>query len=357
MKRTYPSITLALSLVVFLLSATLLTNAQSREKFVISAKAGGVNAVTGRVELKSYSGADWSLLNVTDDLRAGDIVKTGMDGRVEMLLNPGSYLRVAQESEFELTNNSLDNLEVRVVRGTAIIEATGADETELAINITTPHARMVIVKRGLYRVNVTADDTTELFVRKGRVMLADTHTKVKEGNKVIFNGTTFSVAKMEKADKNKDAVEVWSKDRAETVARANNRIRTRDLNDVFAHHRNLSWGGFSSRSGGFWLFNPSYRCYTFMPFYYGWGSPYGGSYSSLFGCSYCSGRHQAFSPGVYTSSNPRSGPGPSSGPGPGSGPGPVSPRVSPRVSPDWPGRTGGKPDTNPDGGRGRPIRN
>jgi hypothetical protein len=31
---------------------------------------------------------------------------------------------------------------------------------------------------------------------------------------------------------------------------------------------------------GVWFFNARSGCYTFLPFYYGWGSPYGGSYST-----------------------------------------------------------------------------
>jgi len=364
MKRTQHSIARVIAAVALLLSATLLAASQTRDKFVISAKAGGVNEVTGRVELRPYAGADWSLLSVTDDLKAGDVVKTGFDGRVEMLLNPGSYLRMGQNSEFELTNNSLDNLEVRLIRGTAVIEATGADGTELAINITTPHARMVIVKRGLYRVNVIPNDTTELYVRKGRVMLGDSHTKVKEGNKVVFNSTTFSVAKIQKSEKEKDQLDIWSKERADLVATANRRIRSRDIDNLFGG--NSYWfNGFSARRGGVWLFNPAFRCYTFMPFYFGWGSPYGGTYSSIFGCNYCSSYPRGWG-GYFLTSNPTSGPvsrpnsGPVSAPGPGaSGPGPGLPGgpgvgAAPSVNA---GR--GKPDINPDGGSrpARPINN
>src|SRR5437588_5984897 len=142
MKRTFASFTLLL-----LVPAAALVNAQTRDKFVISAKAGGVNAVSGRAEVRGMPGADWQLLTVTDDLKAGDVVKTSNDGRLEMLLNPGSYLRLAENSEFELANNSLDKLEVKLIRGTAIVEATGAEETQLAIGITTPHAKMTIVRR------------------------------------------------------------------------------------------------------------------------------------------------------------------------------------------------------------------
>lgn len=359
MKQIFTSVALTIATVALVFSASLILNAQNREKFVISAKAGGINAVSGRAELKAFRGADWSLLNVTDDLKAGDVVKTGLDGRVEMLLNPGSYLRIGENSEFELTDNSLENLEVRLIRGTAIIEATGADETELAINITTPHAKMTIVRRGLYRVNVIPGDTTELFVRKGRVMLANTHTKVKEGNKVVFSTTAFSVAKMQKAEKQKDILDAWSKERAGTVALANNKISKREL-EVFADGLDgFWWASFSARSSGVWLYNPGYRCYTFMPFFYGWGSPYGSSYSRIFDCgcygyprfSYPNQRQVIFAPGI--GAGPGVGPSPS---GLGAGTGSVgSAGGSPRMSPssDFPGRAGGKPDTNPDGGRQR----
>src|SRR6185503_9626920 len=94
--------------------------AQNRERFVISAKAGGINAVSGRTGVQPQGSTEWEQLTIKDNLEAGDMVKTGTDGRVEMLLNPGAYLRVGENSEFELTNNSLENLEVRLIRGTAI---------------------------------------------------------------------------------------------------------------------------------------------------------------------------------------------------------------------------------------------
>ncbi|CAN5845890.1 hypothetical protein BH18ACI4_BH18ACI4_03340 [soil metagenome] len=285
-----------------LLGATLLVcagfvtvEAQSRERFVISAKAGGINAVSGRTGIQPQGSTEWKQLTIKDNLEAGDMVKTGIDGRVEMLLNPGAYLRVGENSEFELTNNSLENLEVRLIRGTAIVEATGTEQTELMINITTPQTKLAIVRRGLYRVNVLPGNTTELIVRKGRVLLSDSQIKVKGGRKLIFNGHTFSMAKLEKADKEKDSVENWSKERAETVAKANRRISARDLNMALASFSDRWSRGFSGASSGVWVFNPRFQCYTFLPYYFGWGawgSPYGGSYSNAFygyGAGCCGG--------------------------------------------------------------------
>jgi hypothetical protein len=306
--------------------------AQQRERFVISARAGGINAVSGRTGVQSQGSSEWELLTIKDNLEAGDVVKTGIDGRVEMLLNPGSYMRVAENSEFELTNNSLENLEVRLIRGTAIVEATGADDTELMINITTPHTKMAIVRRGLYRVNVVPGDVTELIVRKGRVLLSDSQTKVKGGRKLIFSGHTFSMAKLEKADKEKDAFDNWSKERAETVAKANRRIRGRDLSLIMAS-LNSPWSGFSGRSSGIWMYNSRYSCFTFVPFFIGWGSPYGSSYSQSFSGYYCCDRFYNGTPRGYTPTAGSSSPPASSGGRTVYPPSPSSPSPPPASSP------------------------
>lgn len=285
----------SLFVVALVLSVPLTCRSQNREKFVISARAGGVNAVTGRATMRAHGNSEWQQLTIKEDLETGDVVRTGHDGRMEMLLNPGSYMRLGENSEFELADSSLENLEVRLIRGTAVVEVTGADDTELLISITTPHTRMAIVRRGLYRVNVVPGNATELIVRKGRVMLDDSHTKVKGGNKVIFSGNSFSVAKLEKADKQDlDAFEGWSKDRAKTLAKANSKLSERQLNSLVSSFRNdwrLSqmWG-----RQGVWLFNPASGVYTFLPFSYGWGSPYGGTYSRFF---YGGGYY--WGPGIY----------------------------------------------------------
>jgi FecR-like protein len=252
--------------------------AQNREKFVISAKAGGINAITGQADVHAKGESDWQQLSITDDLDEGDRVRTANDGRVEILLNPGSYLRVGGDSEVELLNNTLANLEVRLLRGTAIVEATGADGLELNINISTPHTKLAIVRQGLYRLNVIPNDATELIVRKGRVILSDSHTKVKGGNKVVFSATNVSVAKLTKEEKKvQENIDTWSKERAQALAKANGRINNRMLTSAFASFRD--WDPFS-RSNGLWFYNSRLGCYTFLPFYYGWGSPYGNSYST-----------------------------------------------------------------------------
>ncbi len=254
--------------------------AQNREKFVISAKAGGINAITGQASVHSKGHTDWETLMVTDNLNSGDRVRTDFDGRVEILLNPGSYLRIASNSEVELSNNSLANLELRLIKGTAIVEATGVDGVELNINISTPHTKIAIVREGLYRLSVVPGNTTELIVRKGRVILSDSHTKIKGGNKVVFSQTNVSVAEMTKEEKKlQEDIDTWSKERAEMVARANRRVTNSMLASAFAS-RDPWRDRYFGRGFGLWFYNSHYGCYTFLPWYYGWRSPYGTPYST-----------------------------------------------------------------------------
>jgi hypothetical protein len=320
------SLSLSVASISLLFFCSVVCVGQNREKFVISAKAGGINAVTGQASVHAKGQFDWQQLMVTDDLDAGDRVKTASDGRVEILLNPGSYLRVGGNSEIELSNNSLANLEVRLLRGTAIVEATGAEGLELNINISTPHTKLAIVRGGLYRLNVVPGDATELIVRKGRVILNDSQTKVKGGNKVVFSATVVSVAKLTKQEeKIREDVDDWSKDRAQVLAMANRRINSRMMNTAFDSFRESQRGFFGFRSFGLWYFNSIAGCYTFLPFSYGFGSPYGSSYStSIYGGYFGGGYSNGYPNGAYippnSGSNPGYNPGSSTQPSSGSYP-------------------------------------
>jgi hypothetical protein len=189
---------------------------------------------------------------------------------------------------------------------------------------------MSIVRRGLYRVNVVPGDTTELIVRKGRVVLEGSHTKVKGGNKVVFSSNSFSVAKLEKADKqNSDKLEGWSKDRAQTLAKANGKLSERDFDGYLSRVNDDFFFTRARGRSGLWMFNRTAGCFTFLPFTYGWGSPYGLSYSSFFyGGPYWAGRQRGFGPtfGPGDGRGPRGSIGGRSG-----GTTPSAPRSSPGI--------------------------
>jgi hypothetical protein len=268
-----------LVLALVLCSATVvLGQTQNREKFVISARAGGVNSVSGKVMFRHGSAAVWQLLTSKDDLDSGDIVRTASDGLVEVLLNPGTYLRLPENSEFEMTDASLDALKIKLFKGSAIVEAAGIDGVEMLIMIDTPQTKVAIVRKGVYRINVMPTAQTEVIVRNGRALVGAEELKVKGGNKVLVGaGVPVEVAKYDK--KNQDQFDLWSKERAETLAQANQKLSERALNGFFSSYSRGDWANlYDASQSGIWFFNSRLRCYTFLPFSQGWGSPYGHSY-------------------------------------------------------------------------------
>jgi len=267
--------------------------AQNRERNTISAKAGGVNSVVGHVTVTRSTQAP-QLLTSQDDLVSGDVVNSGAGGQAEVLLNPGAYLRLAENSQFTLVDNSLDKLLVQLDSGNAIIEATGPDGIDLHIPVVTPQGRLTIVRRGIYRVNVR-EGVTEVLIRKGRVQLGDDPKNVaKNGSRITLTGGTSELAKLDKKDS--DAFDQWSKERGETLARANQRLSARLVNGYLSSSLG-SWPSSGFGSWGLWTFSPALRCFTFLPFYYGWTSPYGQFYGS-----YIPG---ALYPGYYPGINNR----------------------------------------------------
>ena len=281
------SINVLSALIVLVLGlCCVVVQAQDREKYLISAKAGGINMVSGDVTMRRQGKTEWQRLTAKDSLLSGAVVKTGADGRIEVLLNPGSYMRVAENSEFELTDAALENLRIKLTKGSAIIEATGRSGADVSTEIITPQTKISIVKNGIYRINILPTGSTELLVRKGKVMTGSgTLTEVKDGRKAVFSGGNTEIVKFDKKDQ--DAFDLWSKKRAETLIAANRRLSDRRMANSLMSFTSAEWG-FSGRRGfgsrfGVWAYDPFMNCYTFFPFYSGWSSPYGFGYSSNFG--------------------------------------------------------------------------
>lgn len=264
--------------------AAIVTSAQDREKHLISARAGGVNFVAGDVTLKHSGGAESRRLSVKDDLEGGDIVRTGADGRIEALLNPGSYFRLGENSEFELVRATLDDLRLKLNGGSAVVEATGYEGLDLAITVNTPQARVQIVRSGIYRFNLLPSGVTEVVVQKGRVIVGEGSATIVKGGKVARVGAGgVEVAKLEKKDR--DALDLWSRERGKELAKANQKLSTRNVNTLLASAGfNDPFSSFNrSAFAGVWFWNARGNCYTFLPFAGQWRSPYGHWYDHQLG--------------------------------------------------------------------------
>lgn len=301
---------------VLVIACAATVRAQGREQYTISAKAGGINFVSGDAAVRRKGVAQWQQLSPSDDIESGDVVRTGADGRVEMLLSPGSYLRAAENTEIDLADNSLDSLRVRLIRGSAVVEVAGADEARVAIQVDTPQAKVTVDRKGLYRVNAQPGGATEVLVRKGEAMVSSSQTKptkVKDGKMAVVNNADLAVAKLNKEDQ--DAFDQWSRQRSEELVAASRKLSKDAIARSYSSYRNSGLGGYRSLAG-LWVHDPFSGCRTFLPFYSGWSSPYGHSYSSGFGFPWhrhsgvgirIGGGHNSSHRSDYFSSRPHSG--------------------------------------------------
>ena len=268
--------------IALLALASIAANAQH----LISTKAGFVNRVEGKVFILRADSVDGSKgrASLGTQMRDGDRIFTEAGSFAEVLLSPGSYLRVNENSEVRADSTSLTQIRFEVVKGAAIAEVATATEQVSTINknspleIVTPHGTVSIAKDGLYRFDLV-DTNTLVQVRQGELyigdrdqFLANKAMKIKRGNAVKLTGSPVGKNDIAKVNKDvSDGFDVWSFNRANTLMAANVSAlrRSRTMNS-------LAYG---------WIYDSFYNCYTFIPRNGLWYSPYGfgffNSYSGL----------------------------------------------------------------------------
>lgn len=233
--------------------------------YVVSAKAGVVNIVEGEASvIRARPFAIPEMLISGDELQPGDMVKTGANGRAEILLNPGCYLRLGDSSQFVFSFDDFTSNKVKLLSGSAVIEASAIDGY---IFVETPNAKFEIARTGLYRFNAGGDGKPEIIVRKGRALVGD--ATIKAGKQAIVEGGTAVIAKLNKQEV--DALDDWSKTRAKALIAANNSLSNRGMRSAT---------GMAVMNNNAWIYDPFCRCYTFLPFTGGFSSPYGWGYSN-----------------------------------------------------------------------------
>ena len=236
------------------------------DKWVITAEAGGVNHVEGGVSIARLAGKSGLLLK-GDSVDVGDRVSTDVNGRAEILLNPGSYVRLTGNSEFEFKSTALEDLKILVNKGSAIFEVFATNDFRVIVEA--PNGKYELIESGVYRVDVLGDGNSRLEVWKGKAMAGDTKLK---GGRTLTSADDAVAAKFDRDDK--DEFELWSRTRAKELAKSNNELKDREMRSALM--RSFLGGRWNTYdSFGLWVYSAQYGRYCFLPFGYGWSSPYG----------------------------------------------------------------------------------
>jgi hypothetical protein len=197
-----------------------------------------------------------------------------MNDRLEILLNPGSYLRLGYNSELRVVETRFDAMHFELIRGSAIVESATFNRKVHALRLGSPAGDLVLQKAGLYRLEVQSS-AINLAIHEGKVKWMQDGVEVatlKSGKRFVLAvpnpGREVQFAKLDK--KETDELDRWSRRRAEFLVAANNRLSPWMMTSLSDQY------GYNQRGG--WMFNPYYRCYTFVPFDGAFGSPYGFRY-------------------------------------------------------------------------------
>jgi hypothetical protein len=240
----------------------------------IAARAGMLNYLEGSPSVFKGTATKEELLVENGQVHPGDRLRTGEHGRVELLLNPGSYLRLGYGSELGILETKFEDMHFELLAGSAIVESAALNRKVHTLRARTPAGEVMFEKAGLYRLEVTPT-AVYVAVRQGRAKWIREGVEIaalKSGKRFLLEvpapGAVMQFAKLDK--KGGDELDRWSRRRAEYLVAANSRLApwmATSLSDRYQY----------SQRGG-WMFNSLFGCYTFVPFDATFGSPYGYRY-------------------------------------------------------------------------------
>ena len=239
-----------------------------------NARPGTINYVEGQATLNGRSLTTQSARNA--EIATGQTLAT-TNGRVEVLLTPGVFLRIGDNSAVTMVSPDLTRTEVQVDRGTAEVEVDLLyKQNDLLVDQGPTQTKLL--KNGLYEFDTTAN-SMRVFDGEAAVSPAQTAQKwitVKGHHELALNGEPAKAQNFnDDQAAAQDPLYNWSKLRADYLGQAN-----LSLAEEYAGDSGFYPG---------WFWDPALYSYTWLPgdglfwspFGYGFYSPwylYGGGF-------------------------------------------------------------------------------
>ncbi len=232
-------------------------------------RPGTVNYVEGEAYVGSQSLDGKSVGTV--GLDPGETLST-KDGKVEILLTPGVFVRLGDHGAARMMASGLTNTQLSIDKGEALVEVAEI-HPENDLRILEDGKSTELLKVGLYDFN---ENQHVVRVLDGQAFLDDGDRRIKVKSGHMVNLAMIEPVKTQKFDKKELEAEDlyrWTSLRSGYLAEAN-----ADAAPTY------SFGGFGWFGDG-WYWDPWFDAYTFLPgdgiFY----SPFGWGFYSP-GCAY-----------------------------------------------------------------------
>ena len=208
---------------------------------------GTLNFIEGQASIQTQPLTTKSVGTV--DLEPGQTLTT-QNGRAEILLTPGVFLRLDHNSAVKMISPSLTNTEVQLDRGNAFIEVAEIHKQNNLV-VKQDDSTTRLIKTGLYAFS-SEPDTVQVYKGEARVTDGSQKVKVKGGRELALNGS----GKLKTEKFNKDRAEqndfyAWSK------------LRSEYLSDASANAAQIYLA--NGWTGPGWYWDPWYSGFTFIP--------------------------------------------------------------------------------------------
>jgi hypothetical protein len=214
---------------------------------------GALNYIEGQVSVAGQPVTPQAVGSV--QVAPNQILETG-NGRAEMLLTPGVFVRVGDQSAVRLISPDLTNTRIEVLRGQAMVEVAELFKDN-NVWVTMAGSQTRLDKQGLYAFNANTQ-LVRVFDGKATVEQNDRQKDLGKGHELALNGT-WKVAHFDtKAQAAQDPLYAWSNLRSEYEAQAS-----------MQSARNILVAGSPYWYGPGWYWNP------YWDFYGIWYSPFG----------------------------------------------------------------------------------
>lgn len=200
-------------------------------QYVVSVKAGLVNHVYGVTNVSEM-----------EQVLPGGSITTYRGGFAEVLLTPGSFLRIGENSAVVLDGVELESVSLRLVKGPAVIEVIEINKKS-PIQVTTGDLTMKIVKAGLYRF-----ENGVATVLDGRLQTPDAKLAYDKGWQVFIKDN-YRARKT--AEVPHDGLDEYSQARSRVIAEANVQLAA-------------STRGSSISDDAFWIYSTAQGFYTYL---------------------------------------------------------------------------------------------
>ncbi len=188
-----------------------------------------VSLIHGDVSTQRGNAGDWSAAALNAPVLAGDRVSTGDKARTELQLDFANMLRLSEHTQANI--NTLTRSQIQIQLGSGMANYTVLKNSDADAEIDTPNVAIRTNRReSSFRILVTADDHTEVLVRKGEVEITTPQggTRVGEGQFITVQGAGEQAQYKIGEAPARDDWDQWNTDRDNVIRNAASRRRTND---------------------------------------------------------------------------------------------------------------------------------